>query len=229
MNGRENLKENGAPMGHVKLNNTVESPKNIKFCKTVTQEITFTTQPKTSRRVRQFPSRTTCKDFMRYLWDRGLRKTCSYDTLEFEFTQFTGTNDTRTVIRYIGRPPQKKETSGIAEIHRQNLSSSNIALFRYRNTLRLMRKIGLMETLGLIAFYEHHVYKKKEWRVLLHHETQPYFTEQQQLPPTPPLNNIDEGLECSKDTVCVLPLPRENRVKPMKVLECGSKGEIDNK
>ncbi len=156
------------------------------FRKTVTQEIIFTTEPKKRRRVRQFPSGTNCKAFMRYLWDRGLRKTCRYDTLEFEFTQFFRTNDTRTVTRYIGRPPQKKETSGIAEIHRQNIRTANVALYRYRNTLRLMRKKGLMEKLGLITFYEQKMYKKKEWRVLLHHETQPYFTEQQHLPPTPP-------------------------------------------
>lgn len=228
MNERKEHKKSGPPKGLTNLNGTVESPENIKFCKTVTQEIIFTTEPKTRKRVKQFPSGTNCKAFLRYLWDRGLRKTCSYTTLKFEFIQFFKTNDTRTVTRYIGRPPQKKETSGIAEIHRQNLGSCNVALFRYRNTLRLMRKIGLMETLGLITFFEKPMYKQKEWRVYLHHETQPYFTEQQQLPPTPPHSNIDECLECSKDNVCVLTLPRENRTIP-KGLKCDSKGEIDNK
>lgn len=165
---------------------------------------------------------------MRYLWDQGLRKTCGYTTLEFEFTRFTGTNDPRTVTRYIGRPPQKKETSGIAEAHRQNVKSANVALYRYRNTLRLMRKIGLMEKLGLITFYEHKMYKQKEWRVILHHETQPYFTEQQHLPPAPPHSNIDECGECSKDAVCVLPLLEKHKALP-KGLKSDFKGEIDNK
>jgi hypothetical protein len=81
------------------------------------QNITFTTQPKTRKHLTRgaFISGTRAAQFMQHLWDAGLKKSCSYETLKWEFVNCFGTNDTRTVERYIGRPEQTIRSKEQAE------------------------------------------------------------------------------------------------------------------
>jgi hypothetical protein len=109
--------------------------------------------------------------FMEYLFEEGFRDRMSYKALKTQFILFFGTNDKRTVERYIGRPGGVKCYGGSTRIFRMNRLSGKIAQFDYFNERRVPAKKGLMEYLGFISIMEDGI-------VVLHHEGLPYFTRQ---------------------------------------------------
>jgi hypothetical protein len=185
------------------------------------QNITFTTQPKTRKHLTRgaFISGTRAAQFMQHLWDAGLKKSCSYETLKWEFVNCFGTNDTRTVERYIGRPEQTIRSKGSSTV-RVNRTSGKIALFDYSNNRKTCRKQGLLENLGYITLKQeertieqgtYKLTKKTElWIAVLHHERMSYYSEQAILETANPLQQSEEGLEFSKDEMCVSSLLEKN-------------------
>lgn len=178
------------------------------------QNLTFTTQPKTRRHLTRgaFISGTRAADFMQRLWEVRLKKSCSYETLKWEFVSYFGTNDTRTVERYLGRPEQTIRSRGSSCV-RTNRTSGKVAFFDYSNSRKTCKKPGLLESLGYITLKpeekiaEQGSYKLTQktgnWIAVLHHERMSYFTEQTTLEPTNPLQESEESSELSKDEMCV--------------------------
>ena len=167
----------------------------------------FTTEPRTRRHVKQSISRNRAKDFMEHLWRRKL-KHCSYDTLEWEFTQFYGTNEARVIEKYIGRPQQKRYY-GTRTIRRTS-DSGDTKTFTYSDDRRIEAKKGLMEKLGYLTLNKK-ARVKDDRGVILHHERMHYFTEQAELtvsPQTPLPERVDERptQKVSKDDLCVIPI-----------------------
>lgn len=141
---------------------------------------------------------------MYHLWELGL-KDCSYETLEFEFIQFFGTNEPRTLKRYLGIPEQVVRYAGSTKIIRMNRMSGKIAQFEYLNEKRIPAKKGLLENLGYITRYK----KGNETRFRINHETMPYYTQQTTLNETQNAENNQESKESqetSKLDLCVLPI-----------------------
>jgi len=149
----------------------------------------FTTEPKT-RRHGQFTSGVRCRQFMWHMWEKKLRKIVSPTTLKLEFTLCFGTNDVRTVRKYIGRPKMVIRKGGKSMV-RMNRQTGTTSQFMYGYTQRVTKINGLMEVLGYLSWDEtRHVYR-------LNHELLPYFTEQVELevpPRTPLLESVRE--EC---------------------------------
>ncbi|MEJ5326973.1 MAG: hypothetical protein WHU54_01805 [Candidatus Bathyarchaeia archaeon] len=135
----------------------------------------FTTKPKFLRFLKRgaFISLNRASEFMTHLWEVGLKK-CSYETLEWEFIQFFGSNDKRTIERYIGRPEKTERHMGLSKIVRMNRVSGKVAQFEYMNERRLSAKKGLLEILGYISKDK----EGKETHYIIHHELMPYYTEQ---------------------------------------------------
>jgi len=138
----------------------------------------FTTNPKTRRHTGSgCISRDRAMAFMEYLFERGFRGRLSYEALRLQFVLFFGTNDSRTVERYIGRPERVERYGGDAKVVRLNRMSGKVAHFEYFNERRLREKKGLMEILGYISIL-------KDGTVILHHEGMPYYTSQVSLDET---------------------------------------------
>ena len=135
----------------------------------------FTTKPKFRRFLKRgaFISLNRAQEFMAHLWKVGLKK-CSYETLEWEFIQFFGSNDKRTIERYIGRPEKTETHIGLNKIVRMNRVSGKVAQFEYMNERRISAKKGLLEILGYISKDK----EGKETRYIIHHELMPYYTVQ---------------------------------------------------
>jgi len=171
-----------------------------------TELTNFTTEPKTRRHLtlNAFVSLNRASDFMQHLWSLKLRR-CSYSTLEFEFINYFGTNEKRTLERYLGRPPQKRLWKG--NTLRQNVTSGRTAFFRFDNQRELERMKGLLEILGyitlepeVIEFTEGTISlskKTKNWIVILHHERMRYYTEQSTLEVGIPLPECESSNESS--------------------------------
>jgi len=133
---------------------------------------TFTTEPKFRRHGRPgCISRDRAMAFMEFLFENGFRSKMGYEALRLQFILFFGTNDSRTVERYIGRPEQVERCGGVARVVRMNRISGKVAHFQYFNERRLSSKKGLMEILGYISILE-------DGSVILHHEGMPYYTSQ---------------------------------------------------
>ncbi|MGB9915624.1 MAG: hypothetical protein ACPLOC_08805 [Candidatus Bathyarchaeales archaeon] len=135
----------------------------------------FTTEPKFRRFVKRgaFISVNRAVEFMAHLWEVGLKK-CSYETLEWEFIQYFGSNDKRTVERYLGRPEKVERHTGLSKVVRMNRMSGKIAQFEYLNERHIQAKKGLLEILGYISKFK----EGSETRYLIHHERMPYYTVQ---------------------------------------------------
>jgi len=158
-----------------KPNDKKFSQRNLRLEKKEGTISVFTNQPKTRRRVGpRCVSRDRAINFMEYLWEQGFRDRLSYEALKLQFILFFGTNDNRTVERYIGRPKVKKRSSGLAHVMRLNRNKGTVACFTYSNFMELSRKKGLMEILGYISILE-------DGTVILHHEVMPYYTKQVKL------------------------------------------------
>jgi hypothetical protein len=130
---------------------------------------TFTTEPQKRRHISPWSiSGNRLRDFMETLFRKGL-KNCSHGTLLFEAQNFFETNDSRTIDRYIGRPPNVKRYPG-SNVVRVNRQSSKIARFDYMNERRIEAKKGLLEILGYAT--------REEGRYILHHERMSYYSKQ---------------------------------------------------
>jgi len=128
------------------------------------------------------------------LFRKNLKK-CSYDTLVFEFVSFFGSNESRAVERYLGRPQRIERDAGKTKVIRMNRTSGRIAQFDYYNERRLPAKKGLLDILGWIL-------KLRDGTVLINHEVMSYYTRQVKLEPAISLQE-DESSEASKDKMCV--------------------------
>ena len=185
------------------------------------RNLTFTTEPKTRRHLTRgtFISGTRAAEFMQHLWDIKLRKSCSYETLKWEFVNYFGTNDTRTVERYIGRPEQTVRSRGASTV-RINRTSGKIACFDYSNSRKTCKKAGLLESLGYITLKPEEriaepgsykiTQKTGNWIAVLHHERMSYYSEQTILETANPLQESEEYSESSKDEMCVSSLLEKN-------------------
>lgn len=143
----------------------------------------FTTSPKIRRHgASGCISRDRAMAFMEYLFEHGFRGKLSYDALRLQFVLFFGTNDGRTVERYIGRPERVQRYGGDAKVVRMNRISGKIAHFQYFSERKIQAKKGLMEILGYISVL-------KDGTVVLHHEGMPYYTSQA---------SLDGALNCKK-------------------------------
>jgi hypothetical protein len=160
----------------------------------------FRTAPTFSRKRGNWRSIQNAKAFMFQLFRKNLKK-CSYDTLVFEFVSFFGSNESRTVERYLGRPERIERDAGKTKVIRMNRTSGRIAQFDYYNERRLPAKKGLLDILGWIL-------KLKDGTVLINHEVMSYYTRQVKLEPAIPLQE-DESSEASKDKMCVSSLREE--------------------
>jgi len=178
---------------------------------------TFTTAPKTWRHG-HFISGDRCRVLMQHLWEKGLRVNCSYTTLKYEFIMCFGTNDPRTVEKYIGRPKQILRKSGISMV-RMNRATGTTSQYSYSHKRHITRKEGLMQALGYLT-WDSTAYEKSKGqhkivgtvnRYRLNHELLPYFTEQAVLesPPHTPLKEStssewsSEGVDLSIDNLRV--------------------------
>jgi len=173
---------------------------------------TFTTEPKFRRFLKRgaFISLNRALEFMKHLWDLRL-KDVSYDTLEFEFINYFGSNDKRTVERYLGRVERIDVSTGLSKVVRMNRQSGKIAQFEYLNERRLPAKKGLLEILGYITRYK----EGKETRFRINHEAMPYYTVQTTLKehePQEAANNLQElereSSEASKEDLRVCSIPQ---------------------
>jgi len=135
----------------------------------------FTTEPKFRRFLKRgaFISLNRAIEFMKHLWDLKL-KNVSYETLEFEFISYFGSNDKRTVERYLGRPERIQRDVGLSKVVRMNRQSGKIAQFEYMNERRIAAKKGLLEILGYIT----RIKEGRETRFRINHEAMPYYTVQ---------------------------------------------------
>lgn len=157
---------------------------------------TFTTEPSTRRHVENFASYKRAVAFMERLWQVKLRKCLSYGTLRYEFECFFGSNEDRTVFRYLGRLESIERYSG-ASVVRQNRQSGTVAHFLYTNQRFIEAKVGLLERLGFIDL------NKKTGKVTVHHERLEYYTEQSNLESPNDTQEMKERVDCSNDKVCV--------------------------
>ena len=178
----------------------------------------FTTEPKTRRHTKTLSiSIERCYTFMEHLWELNL-KDCSYQTLEFEFIQCFGTNEPRTIKRYLGIPEQVVKSQGSTKMIRMNRQSGKVAVFEYYNEKRIPAKKGLMEILGLITRYK----QGNETRFKINHETMPYYTHQTTLNEHHQAENnqeskeSQEALETIKEDlrVCSLYTPTHSLKEP---------------
>ncbi len=153
----------------------------------------FTTKPKTKRRSRgHFPSLQNCKIFMHWLFKKGLgknKRTVGRETLEYEFLMCFGTDEPRTVTRYLGRIQQIIRNAGSSKMVRMNRTSGTLAQFDYHYQRMITTKKGLLEKLQWIT----PIKVCNETRYFIHHERMWYYTEQ---------TRLNE----SKDVMCVSPL-----------------------
>jgi len=162
----------------------------------------FTTEPKTRRHTRgPFISGDRAADFMQYLWERKLRKNCSWQVLRYEFIQRFQTNDSRIIDKYLGHPKETVRSAG-SSVVRQNRNTGTIAHFMYSNERKVNVKEGLLEELGYIT--------KEGNRYILHHESFGYFTEQMTLETAIPLPEVNGESKASIDNLCVRSLSGEN-------------------
>lgn len=171
------------------------------------KNLTFTTEPKTRRHLTRgaFISKARLEEFMKHLWEVGLRKSCRYTVLVFEFIRFFGTNDKRTVERYLGRPEQTVRSTG-SNIVRQNMQSGNIAQFNYFNVRKISAKKGLIEDLGYASQIKEDASQIKEdgeTRFLLNHEKMSYYTQQTALETGNDFPEVKEEAVSSNDEMCV--------------------------
>jgi hypothetical protein len=171
----------------------------------------FTTAPKT-RKHGYLVSLDRAQAFMEHLRNLGLKK-CSYSTLEFEFIQFFGTNEPRTLERYLGRL-EKNLSYGSANLVRVNQTSGKVAQFHYANRRRILAKKGLLEILGYIT----RIQEGKETLFQIHHENMPYFTEQTSLEFAVSLPEVNECSDVIKDKMCACSLSVENTDNPIHSL-----------
>ena len=175
----------------------------------------FTTAPKTRRHPKTSISGNRLRAWMMELWEKRLRS-CSYETLRWEFIRHFETNDKRVIEKYIGRPEQIVRSSG-STLVRLNRNSGSVAQFDYHNKRRLEARRGLGQLLGYMSMDEN-------GKVTLHHERLPYYTEQTTLlDPHPPLippsrvfgeragerdrySRDEQVREPSIDNLCVYPI-----------------------
>jgi len=137
----------------------------------ISERPSFTTEPKNGRRK---PNKTSislekAKVFMEHLWSKGLKE-CSYETLEYEFIQCYGTNESRVLARYLGTPARTIRYGG-SSVVRLNRVDGKVAHFEYQNMRTTQCKKGLLEFLGFVS-------KKKGDRFVLHHELFAYCSRQ---------------------------------------------------
>jgi len=158
---------------------------------------------------------------MEHLWELKL-KDCSYETLEFEFIQCFGTNEPRTIKRYLGIPEQVVKSQGSSRMLRMNRMSGKVAVFEYYNEKRIPAKKGLMEILGYITRYN----QGNETRFRINHERTPYYTQQTTLNEHQQTANNQESKEereASKEDlrVCSLYTTSLNKEPKAEALEEG--------
>jgi len=156
----------------------------------------FTTEPKFRRFLKRgaFISLNRALEFMKHLWDLKL-KNVSYETLEFEFIQFFGSNDKRTVERYLGRPETTQRDMGLSKVVRMNRQSGKTAQFEYFNERRIPAKKGLLEILGYVT----RIKEGKETRFRINHEAMPYITVQTTLQEHEPQETANLLQECERE------------------------------
>jgi hypothetical protein len=156
--------------------------------------------------------------FMEHLWELKL-KDCSYETLEYEFIQRFGTNEPRTIKRYLGTPEQLVKSQGSTKMMRMNRQSGKVAVFEYYNEKRIPAKKGLMEILGFITRYK----QGNETRFRINHETMPYYTQQTTINEHQKTENNQESKEESQEAI-----KEDLRVCSLYInpsLSCEAKGE----
>jgi hypothetical protein len=157
----------------------------------LTVERTFTNKPQI-RRKQYLVSKTRAKKFMFWLWQKGLKK-CSYSTLEFEFIQFFGTNESRTLTRYIGQQKQIIRSNN-STMQRINYNSGKVANFSYLNKRTIHKKRGLLDILGYITPQEDGTFK-------LNHERFSYYLKQLLLNANPQPES-ESGVSIPEMCVC---------------------------
>ena len=185
---------------------------------------TFTTEPKFRRFLKRgaFISLNRALEFMKHLWDLRL-KDVSYETLEFEFINYFGSNDKRTVERYLGRVERIDVSTGLSKVVKMNRQSGKIAQFEYLHERRLPAKKGLLEILGYITRYK----EGKETRFRINHETMPYYTVQTTLTEQEPqeaANNLQEP-EASKEDLRVCSIPQSPSLLEVEGVKGKGNGE----
>lgn len=118
---------------------------NVAVEKKVSIEKTFTTNDKGYRKHTVFTSGKRRNQFMLHLKERGLTgDIITYNTLKYEFTLCFGSNEQRTIIKYLGRPSYKVMVKPKR---------------RFAYPVTVPKKTGLMETLGYITRLEEPNYK----------------------------------------------------------------------
>jgi hypothetical protein len=147
---------------------------------------------------------------MNHLWTIKLSK-CSYSTLRFEFENFFGTNDSRTVESYIGRPPGIVHSRPGQSV-RINRQTGKVAIFDYSNDRHVSFKRGLLQTLGYMTLEpEEQVAEQgavrirartRNWIARIHHERMVYYTEQATLQDAYPIPEVNGDSGRSNDSVC---------------------------
>jgi len=154
------------------------------------------------------------------LFLKGLKK-CSYETLEFEFIHFFGSNEKRSIERYLGRLEQNL-SYGSANMTRVNQTSGKVAMFHYSNKRKVLGKKGLLEILGYVS----RVREGNETKFILHHENMPYYTEQVTLESAVSIPEVNEN-NITKDKMCVSSLLVENLNQDILRNEGGGGGTLD--
>jgi hypothetical protein len=87
---------------------------------------------------------------MNHLRKKGFTGVVGYGLLQREFVEFFGSNEPRTVERYLGRLRSLEYHTGEVVV-RQNLMDGKIAKFHYSNERPISCKTGLLEQLGYIT------------------------------------------------------------------------------
>lgn len=87
---------------------------------------------------------------MNHLRRKGYAGVVGYGLLQKEFVEFFGSNEPRTVERYLGRLQSFEYHTGEVVV-RQNLMDGKIAKFHYSNERPIRAKTGLFEQLGYIT------------------------------------------------------------------------------
>jgi len=120
---------------------------------------------------------------------------CSYETLVYEFVNFSEAKDQRTIDGFLGRPERTVHSTGSATLTRQNLTSEKLAQFRYFNTRRTPTKKGLLETLGYLHY--------ERDQAILHHQRLIYYTKQATLETASSSQEMKGESAKSKEDLCV--------------------------
>lgn len=166
---------------------------------TLIHEETFTTEPKTRRRLdgAGTTEKRAC-GFMQFLWDHDLRDDCSYKTIYYQAIEYFGTNDTRTLERYIGRPRSKKKLpKRVTQV--RNPVSGTCRTHEVTSECFMDPRVGYLEARGYLML-------DGEWVVLCHDAVCLPYHYEEKLNPSLSLSPLESvlgnGCVVSKDETC---------------------------